>query len=900
MNIKNQLAFFTLFVLLTFPVKSQNRVTSVSDTAGLFPLDTIFSILEKKHDIKFYYENGMPAVKKLPLNLSDIPLDEALIKLTQILKCTYVTIDTTSYILMPLEKPENLEVGDKGLLIIGDPYKYGKYRTATLTGILVDSKSGNPLIGARAYIKKLDIAKMTDRNGKFIMNLPVGEHELEFSYFAYEPNSQKIKLVSNGSAEFQIIEKTIMMDEVIIRGERARSNISRVQMSLLRLDTKSITELPLSMGEKDILRSMSLMPGIQSVGEFGSGFNVRGGSSDQNLILLEDAPLFNSSHLFGLESVINPDGVSGLSLLKGGIPAQYGERASSVTNISLGDNPQKMKVKGGIGLLSSRLNIESPVFNKSCDLLVGGRSSYSNWLLHRIPDADLMNSSASFYDLNALLNIKINSKNRLTFFAYFSRDKFTYSRTNNYNYGSTLGTLRWSHIFNEKLSSKLLTSYSHYDYSFIQYDNLLPANAYQISSSIKYNSLKYNMSWNLNENYSFDFGLNSMLYRSMPGDKEPFGSFSKTLPVAVNREKGIEAAAYISASLNMTKNISSEIGLRNSVFALLGPGTVFIYSADQSRSLSSITGATNYGNNSVIKRFSGLEPRLSFRYTLSEYSSVKLSFNRINQYINLISNTSVAIPSDIWKLSSPFINPLVADQFSMGYYRNFKNNSIETSIELYYKSLKNIVEYKNSSQLLLNQNAEINLLEASGHNYGVELFIKKNSGLITGWISYTLSRSLRHTSGSIIEDQINGNRYFPSNYDKPDNLNIIVNYNLTRRWHLSGSFSYSTGRPVTLPESKFQYLTDLLVIYSARNKYRLPDYHRLDISVSCDESLRIKKKWKGSWTLSVINVYGRKNPYSTFYRKEEPGPSNNYRAYNLYTLYIIGRPLPTLTYNFTF
>jgi len=900
MNLKNSLTFLVLWILLAFRVNGQSKYAQAADTVTYLPADTLFSLLEKEHGIRFYYEKELMAVEKLPFNLSSLPLDEALLKLTHMLKCSYVTVDTTSYILMPSEKPENMEVVDNGMLVIGDPNKYGKYRTATLTGIVVDAKSGNPLIGARAYVKKLDVAKSTDRNGKFIMNLPVGEHELELSYFAYEPNSQKIKLISNGSAQFQIIEKMIKMDEVIIRGERAKSNISRVQMSFLRLDSKSITELPVSIGEKDIIRSMSLLPGIQSVGEFGSGFNVRGGSSDQNLILLEDAPLFNSSHLFGLESVINPDGVSGLSLLKGGIPAQYGERASSVTNISLGDNPHEMKIKGGIGLLSSRLNLETPVFKGNSDLLIGGRSSYSNWMLHKIPDADLMNSSASFYDLNALFNIKIDSKNRFTFFAYYSHDAFTYNLINHYNYGSTLGTFRWSHIFNDKLSSKLLSSYSLYNYSFTQHDNLLPADAYRISSSLKYNSLKYNMSWNINEKYSFDFGLNSMLYRSQPGNKEPFDLSSKAIPVTVNPEKGIEMALYFSGIINVTKNLSSEIGLRYSSFALLGPGTVNIYSADQSRSLSSITGVTIYGNNSVIKHFSGLEPRLSFRYTLTEFSSVKLSFNRINQYINLISNTSVAIPSDIWKLSSPFLNPLVADQVSMGYYRNFKNNSIETSAELYYKSLKNIVEYKNSSQLLLNQNAEINLLEASGHNYGLELFIKKNSGHITGWISYTLSRSLRHTSCSVIEDQINSNDYFPSNYDKPNNLNIIVNYNLTRRWHLSGSFSYTTGRPVTLPESKFQYLTDMLVLYSERNKYRLPDYHRLDISISCDESLRIKKKWKGSWTLSVINVYGRKNPYSTFFRKVEPGPANNYSSYNLYTLYIIGRPLPTLTYNFTF
>jgi hypothetical protein len=559
-----------------------------------------------------------------------------------------------------------------------------------------------------------------------------------------------------------------------------------------------------------------------------------------------------------------------------------------------------MHINGGIGLLSSRLNLETPAFKNKANLLIGGRSSYSSWLLHKIPDSELMNSSANFYDLNALLNISINPDNRFTLFGYYSEDKFTYDKTNHYNYGSTLGTIRWSHTYNEHFSSVLLSSYSLYNYKFTEFDDHLPVSAYQIRSSLQYNSIKYNISWIPNERYSLDMGLNGIIYRSMPGDKKAYDRLSTVLPVVIDPEKGIEGAAYFSGIINITGNLSGEIGIRYSEFALLGPGIVYTYMKNQGKSPYTITDTTQYDRNSIIKRFAGLEPRFSFRYTLNEYSSVKLSYNRINQYINLISNTSVAIPSDIWKLSSPQIKPLIADQVAIGYYRNFKQNSIETSLEIYYKTLKNITEYKNGTQLLLNKNIDTDLLQAYGYNYGIELFIKKNTGRLTGWISYTLSRSLRHTNSSITDNQIDGNNYFPSNYDKPHNLNIITNYYFTRRWHVSGSFSYNTGRPVTLPENKFQYGNEWLVRYSTRNKYRLPDYHRLDISITCDESLRIKKKWKGSWTLSVINVYGRKNAYSCFYKKTEPSSNNNYRAYSLYTLYIIGRPLPTLTYNFTF
>jgi hypothetical protein len=881
-------------------VNGKPQFISGSDSLTSHPADSLFNILEKKYGIRFFFSEKIFSDQKLPASIYHLPLEEALSNLGQILKCTYIIIDTTSYIIMPSEAISNLPVREDELIIIGNPNDYGKYKSAIFTGTLLDGKTGEPLTGAVAEIKRLNIAVSSDKNGKFILNLPVGEYEFEFSYFNYNRSNERIKIVSDGTATFNLIEKLFALDEVIVRAEKTESNISYTQMSLTRLDSKSIKELPQFMGEKDIIRGMTLLPGIQSVGEFGTGFNVRGGSADQNLILVEDAPLFNSSHLFGFESVINPDVVSGLTILKAGIPAQYGERASSAMNISLGNYPQKMQVRGGIGLLSSRLNIETPLGKGKTDLLVGGRGSYSDWILHNIPDADLMNSNASFYDLNALLSIKLNQKNKISLFGYFSNDKFTYNLINHYDYSSILGTLRWSHIFSNKLSSVLLSCYSQYNYNFTEFDNQLAVAAYKISSTLQYNSIKYNISWNANKKYTFDFGLNGILYRSRPGDKKPFGSQSITVPVIIDEEKGAELAVYFSGNFNITENLGGEIGIRYSAFSLLGPGTEYTYMPDQSLSSNTRTDTIYYGKNSVIKWYSGLEPRFSFRYTLNDHSSVKLSFNRINQYINLISNTSVAIPSDIWKLSSPQVKPLTADQVAIGYYRNFKKNSIETSLELYFKTLNNIVEYKNGAQVLLNEKVETDLLRAHGQNYGIELYVKKNTGHLTGWVSYTLSKSFRYTSNSIPDDQINSNNPFPSNYDKPNNLNIVAGYHFTRRWRLAGSFSYSTGRPVTLPESKFKYGPDWLIIYSSRNKYRLPDYHRLDISVTYDESLWLKKKWKGSWTFSIINVYGRKNPYSSYYKKEVPNFANNYRYYSLYTLYIIGRPLPTLTYNFIF
>jgi hypothetical protein len=897
-----------LFVAIAFAVllmrihDINGQINKVSDTDGvnLQPIDSVLSLLEKKNEVRFYYDTRRLDNKRLPLSLLDYPINELINRLEQITGCSWVKVNQNAFVYMPVEDNTALHKMRNGIPEVGNKNEYGKYKTATLSGTLSDGKTGEPLAGAIVSVKQHNIATSTDKDGHFVIKLPVGEHELEFSYFGYEHNSQKIKLMSNGTANFEIYEKPVNIEEVIVRAEKAESNVSLVGMSPIRLNFKTIKELPFTLGEKDILRSMTLLPGIQSVGEFGTGFNVRGGSSDQNLILIEDTPLFNSSHLFGLESIINPDGVSGVLLLKAGIPAQYGERASSVTSIHLGNNPAAFHLKGGIGLLSSRLSLETPLFKNKANLLLGGRTSYSDWLLHRIPDVELRNSKAGFFDLNALLNIHINANNKITLFGYSATDRFTYNTTETYEYGSILGTLRWLHHFNNRVSSRLISGISRYNYNFTLYNNFLPSNAYRVSSSLSYNSLKYSILLNINEKCSIDFGIDAVLYRSWPGDKKPYGSHSTVAPVNIDPEKGIEGAAYLSGNFDLTRKLGAEIGFRISGFGLLGPAREYQYAGGKRKSYETIIDTLLYSSNDLIKLYGGLEPRISLRYLTNDQSSLKLSYTRMNQYINLLSNTAVAVPSDVWKLSSTYISPLSVDQFTAGYFRNFRENSYETSVEVYYKRLQNIPEYRDGARLSLNENLETEVLNASGYNYGIEFYARKNTGKLTGWISYTWSASLRHTTSPVKEDQINQNHYFPSNYDKPHNLSIIANYYLTRRWHTSLIFNYSTGRSVTLPESRFRYGNDWLVRYSDRNEYRLPDYHRLDLSLTCDETLRIKKKFKGSWTLSIINVYGRRNAYSSFYKKAEPSFSNNYRLYSLYTLYIIGRPLPTITYNFTF
>ena len=895
--------FFALLVYLTQSLSGQTPQTSKSDTSNYITYQAFFERIEKRYPVHIFYKNEWFENKKINSSFANLNLEEALSRVKRLNNLSYLVLDNRSYIFMPFQDLNNINSGKDhpDLLIIGDPNEFGKYTKATLTGKILDGKTGEPLPGAMLSVEKLKIALVTDINGNFSFSLPVGDHEVKLNYVGYEDNTLKIRIVGNGSVNFDLFERSIKINEVVVSGERAEFNISSTQMSLLRLNSKAIKELPVSMGETDIIKGMSLLPGIQNTGELGTGFNVRGGSADQNLILIEDVPLFNSTHMFGLTSTINADDVSSVTLLKSGIPARYGERASAVMDIRLGaENTEKIKAKGGIGLLSSRLSLIIPQFHNKATLMLGSRSSYSNWLLHKIPDYDLQNSAANFYDLDALYTIRLNSYNKFILFGYFSNDKFSFGKNTHYKYSSLLASVRWTHLFNRKLSSSLLTGISQYKYGANELDTTQRTFAYQINISTQYNNLKWNFSWLPNDKHSIDFGINSILYRIMPGEELPYGSASQIKPFTSQREKGLETALYVSDNFTISPVLNAELGLRFVDYLSLGPGSILNFTPGSAKSKETILDTVYYNNNQVIYQHPAIEPRIAFRYSLDDVSSLKLSYNRINQFIHLNSNNSVMSPTDSWMLSNTNIKPLISDQFALGYFRNFAQNTIEVSVETYYKPLRNEIIYKNGAQILLNDHIETDLLDSKGYNYGIEFYAKKNSGLITGWVSYTFSRSMVRTTGKSAIEQINNNRYFPSDFDKPHNVVVNANYHLSRRWRLSGTFTYNTGRPFTLPELTYTYQGNQHVYYSDRNKYRLPDYHRLDIAITFDENLRVKKMWKGSWSLSIINVYARKNVYTVYYAKQDPRIYQSSGYTGLYMIYIIGIPLPTLTYNFTF
>ncbi|TVR72064.1 MAG: TonB-dependent receptor [Marinilabiliales bacterium] len=891
--------FLTVFSLLVTSELSgaQMYAGKVSD----IPVTEAIARLEQIHSVKIFFDSDWFRDQSVGHDIVDQPLDAAIETIIAGRGMEAVRLHG-NFIILPVERMAARTVAEPGgPAVVGNPYESGKYTRAAVRGRVTDRVTGEDLIGVIVHAEDIGIGTTTNSAGEYSLEMPVGDHRLTLSYVGYESDEVNIRLISPGELDLSLLEESQLIDEVTVFARRHDSNISMTQMSMIRLDSETLYRLPVSMGERDIIRNLTLLPGIQTVGEFGTGFHVRGGSADQNLILVEGVPLFNSSHLFGLTSVINPDLVTDVTLIKGGIPARYGERSSSVTDIRLGgSNNDEFRLNGGIGLLNSRLSLEAPLPVENGYMVVGGRSSYSNWLLNRLPDEDLMNSAARFYDITGIAFVPIDNNNNIRLFGYYSHDGFAFSESADYNYASLLGSLRWNRVISQRVLSSLLAGHSGYRYNVNGASPLNPSNSYSLESGISYSNLKWNMNFYHSPDNTFEAGLNAIHYIIEPGNLSPYGTGSTVEQLSIEPQKAVELAGYAAGDIKITNEISAEAGIRYTHYVRLGPGKIYSYQEDLPITGITVTDSTIYGNNEVMAGFGGLEPRLSIRYQFNPSASVKMSLSRINQYINVVSNNSLPTPADVWYLSNVYQPPMISDQVAAGFFKNLFDNNVEASLEVYYKRMKNIIEPRNNASILLNSALETDLTNAKGYSYGAELYIRRLTGMLNGWVSYTYSGSYRRTTSPFRSEQINSNSYFPAGFDRPHNLVLNANLQLSRRWRLGGTFSYNTGRPVTLPELSFIHDGKLLIYFSDRNKYRLPDYHRLDLSLSFDGSLRLTRSWKSSWTISVVNVYGRKNIYSTFYERTEPSESTNYQRYSLYSLYIIGRPLPTITYNFTF
>ena len=762
-------------------------------------------------------------------------------------------------------------------------------KSYTLSGVIKDKSNGEVLIGATVYVKSLRKGTVTNEYGFYSLTIPAGSHQITFSYIGFQTITKGVNLASTQTLNIELPSEDNSLKEVVVTAEAANENVTKTEMSVEKLDIQQIKSMPAFLGEVDVIKSITMLPGVTTVGEGTTGFNVRGGGVDQNLVLLDESIVFNSSHLFGFFSIYNPNSVKDVQLYKGAAPAKYGGRLSSVLDIRQKEgNMKQFSGSGGIGLVSSRLTLEVPVVKDRSSLLIAGRRSYADLFLKLSPNKELRENQAFFYDLNTKFNYIINDKNRLYVSGYFGRDVFKFGNNFKFSWGNTTATIRWNHLFNSKLFSNVSATFSDYNYQLG-----LGANTgnFDWLAGIRNYQLKNDLTWFASPNFTLDFGVSGILYEFNPGKvklKDVIGDIN------ITREKAVEAAAYISSEHKLTSQLTLTYGLRYSTFLTLGARDVRTYQSDVPKTNATIVSTRKYADNELIKTYQGFEPRFGLRWQINNISSIKASYARNRQYIHLISNTTAPLPIDIWKASDTHIEPLTSDQVALGYFRNFSNNRYEFSAEVYYKQMQNLVDYKNGADLLLNENLETELLSGDGRAYGLELMVKKNKGVFTGWLSYTLARTERLVNGNFPEERINNGEYYPADYDKTHNLTFVATYQVNKRLSFSANFIYSTGRPFTLPDAKYLYDNQTIIDYSGRNQNRIPDNHRLDLSATLKGKGKPGRRWKGEWVFSIYNLYARRNAFSIYFAGD--GRANNTAR----RLSILGTIVPSVTYNFTF
>jgi hypothetical protein len=776
------------------------------------------------------------------------------------------------------------------LIEIGIRNNRSQEGTATIAGYVRDDKTGEPLAGVSVVSDKKGVGTYTDQFGYFAITLPKGRHTLNIQSLGKRDTRRLIQLNGDGKLNIDMHDQVISLKEVIISASKA-SNVKDVTMGVQRLNIKVIKQVPSVFGEADILKVMLTLPGVKSVGEASTGFNVRGGSADQNLILFNDATIYNPSHFFGFFSAFNPDIVKDVELYKSSIPAKYGGRLSSVLDISSREGNKKgFSGSAGIGPVTSRFNLEGPLIKDRTSFMIGARSTYADWLLKLLPD-EFKNSKASFYDINLNIAHQINKKNNLYLTGYLSKDSFSLNNDTTYGYSNNNVSLKWKHEFNTKFFGIVTAGYDRYRYT-ISSDNQ-PISAYQLGFDINQANFKVDFNYYASAKHSLDFGVSSIYYKLHPGTFGPTHEKSLVIPDVIPAEQALESAIYLGDKYTVSPNLSFQFGVRYSLFSYMGPQTVNLYANGIPKTSDSRVDSVYYPSGSFIKTYGGPEFRASVRYALSDRTSIKAGYNSLRQYIHMLSNTTAIAPTDIWKLSDPNIRPEYGDQFSLGLYSNFKENTIETSVEVYYKRMRDYLDYKSGASLVLNHSIETDVINTSGKAYGIELMVKKLTGKLNGWLSYTYSRALLRTTDSSAGELVNHGAYYPANFDKPHDVTAVGNYRFSHRFSVSMNITYSTGRPITLPIGRYFYGGSYRALYSERNAYRIPDYFRADISMNIEGNHKVKQRTHNSWTIGLYNLTGRKNPYSVYFVSEN-GVINGYK------LSIFGTVIPFVNFNIRF
>jgi hypothetical protein len=762
--------------------------------------------------------------------------------------------------------------------------------TAIISGYIRNAATGEPIAGAAIYSTTPQISTITDQYGYYSIALPKGHHVLNVQGLGMRDSRYQMVLYSDGKLDIDMREQVTTLRAVIVSAEKT-ANVRRVQLGVEHLDIKTIKQVPTVMGEADVLRVVMTLPGVVTVGEASTGLNVRGGAADANLILFNDATIYNPSHFFGMFSAFNPDVVKDIELYKSSIPAKYGGRSSSVLDITSREgNKKNFTGTAGVGLLTSRVELEGPIVKDRTSFILGGRTTYANWLLNALPE-QYSHSRGSFNDLDLMISHEINSKNNLYVSVYTSNDKFNLNNDTTYGYGNRNASVKWKHMFSNKFNAVFTMGYDRYKYAVEGTDN--PVNAFKLGFDINQFNLKSDFTLFLNAKHTLEFGTSDIYYTLHPGSYTPVGKGSAVQPDVIATEQALENAIYIGDKYSVSSRFSINAGIRYSLYEFLGPGTVNLYAPGLPVQTNNQIGTKTYGNGAVINNYGGPEYRLSMRYGFTNSFSVKGGYNSLRQYIHTLSNTTSMAPTDIWKLSDPHIRPELGDQYSLGLYKNLKNNTIETSAEVYYKGLRNYLDYRSGATLIMNHHIETDVLNSKGKAYGVELMIKKLTGKLNGWISYTWSRTLLKTDDPTAGEQVNNGSYYPADFDIPHDFNFVGNLRVNHRFSVSLNSIYSTGHPITLPIAVYNYAGAQRVLYSDRNTYRVPDYFRMDFSMNIDGNHKVHQLTHNSWTIGVFNLTGRHNPYSVYFVTEN-GVVNGYK------LSIFGSAIPFINYNIRF
>jgi hypothetical protein len=776
-------------------------------------------------------------------------------------------------------------------LVVGNDQPGSGQKEVFVYGKIVDTESGEPLIGATIYVESLKKGAATDVDGRFTIPLAPGKYRVSFNCMGMEPRENILQVNSGGSIVIQMERGLIPINEVVVRANKF-DNVRGSQMGFERLNYKTTKEVPVVMGERDLLKVALMLPGVQTVGEGSSGFNVRGGSADQNMIYVNKVPVYNSSHLFGFFTSFSPDIVKDFSLYKSNLPANFGGRLSSIFDISTRQgNTNRFSARGGVSPITGHVAVEGPIIKDKSAFVLSARSTYSDWILNRLDDPVLRNSDASFYDLAATVTIEPDEKNLVKAFGYYSSDAFTLGTTNQYAYSNAGGSLHLKHRFGSRVSGDFALVFGQYAFSTVNTE--LETSAYSHHYRIDHYELRADHTWLTTGRHKATFGIHGIYYNLHRGLVEPYGENSLWFPVDLGVERGTEMAGYLADEITLSQRLTLYIGLRYSAFMNLGPSSAWIYNEGAGRTPGNIKDTLNFSAGQIVESYPGPEPRMSVNYLLGQNSSMKVSYNRIRQYIFMLSNTFAISPTDQWKLCDYHLQPPRVDQYSMGFYKDLPEVGVNASLEIYYKKLAHVVDYKDGASFINSPDTETQVVQGDQEAYGLELMIRKNAGKLNGWLAYSYSRSMMLFNSPVPGEAINGGHRYPSNYDRPHNLGLVSNYKVSRRLSFSATLEYITGRPITYPISIYYQNGVEYLDFSDRNKYRIPDYFRMDLSVNIEGNLKKTKLAHSFWMLSVYNLTGRKNAYSVYF-KNESGNINGYK------LSIFGRPVITLSWNFKF